>query len=619
MNLLYDVKVKDKEVALSAEDLLTMFNRNISKNAKLLDYLSRKNVFGIIGKARNEGAHSRFVAELLSGSFFNGDSRESTLFHFLDILLYRAGREWKADEVNEHLRKAILTRSVQFETKNALCELPVKEYQKKFGHNQNKTSEKDDRIDIYLRYSLSNPIAGRNTLEVFIENKVNSAEFDSQTVRYYENCNNGGFKRPFQLFVYLTPQPVRDMDHYAGMDDKLRPDCSHYIHICYQDILDYLIEPLLSDCGLDAGQEVMLREYVSCLELPAMPDADTPVPVKGLSIKAISAEEKEMVQSFMEDAINRRIIEKAIEAKLGESLYSVASYGTLFNSKEAIDGAIRLLINNTEGPLDVLKAVNACSVIGPQNGSYPFLIYSPKHWRDKEGSYCLYLPFEGLYVQAGKVFASVSEAVAAAIKDYKERHNKTNEELVQVFSGIYSAKGGGIPLVSVKKLKGTREMEVDGLFVRNNVAEGRLAEINAILGKGLSIKPIDNKSYMKLLQCNTQVYGNVPVTENALPKEIDNLVEDVHHYVQVEDTDFFFRKDVKGDTILKLNSAISLSDGTGNNVPLIDKCTDVSLLLDFFKSRRNLILSVYKIRLEAETDSKIYKEKLAIYRNLLHP
>ena len=597
---------------MSAEELLTMFNRNISKNAGLLDYIGRNNLFEIIGKARNEGVHSRFVAEMLSGSFFNGDSRESTLFHFLDMLLYRAGKEDKADVVNEHLRKAILTRSVMFETKKSVCEFPVKEYQKQFGENKTKTAQKDDRIDVYLRYRLLNPVAGRDTLEIFIENKVNSAEFDSQTVRYYENCNNGGFKRPFQFFVYLTPQPVRDMDHYAGMDRKLKPDCTHYIHICYQDILDYVIEPLMSGNSLDAGQKATLNEYISCLELPAMPDADTPVPVKGLSIMAISAKEKELVRTFMEDAINRRLIDKTIEVKLGEPLYSVVTYGTLFNSQEAIGGALKQLINTCEKPLEVLKKVADCKIVGPQGGSDPFLIYSPKHWRNEEGWYCKYLPFDGLYVYSGRVFTSVSAAVAAAIKDYKEKQNKTNDELVQAFSGIYSAKGGGIPLVSAKKQRGTRETGVDGLFVRNNVAKDRLPDINAILGKRLSINPIDNESYMTLMQCSTQVALNIPVTGNVLPKEIENLVESVSHYAQVGNTDFFFRKDVKGETILKLNNATSIPDHQ-----MIDKCTDVSLLLDFFKSRRNLILSVYKILLEAETNNNVYKEKLAIYRKLL--
>lgn len=99
MNNLYDIKLIEKESALSAEELLTMFNRNISKNAEILDYIGKNNLFGIIGKARNEGVHSRFVAELLSGEFFYGDSRESTLYHFMDLLLYRSA---KREQVRKH-------------------------------------------------------------------------------------------------------------------------------------------------------------------------------------------------------------------------------------------------------------------------------------------------------------------------------------------------------------------------------------------------------------------------------------------------------------------------------------------------------------------------------------
>ena len=119
---------------------------------------------------------------------------------------------------------------------------------------------------------------------------------------------------------------------------------------------------------------------------------------------------------------------------------------------------------------------------------------------------------------------------------------------------------------------------------------------------------------MNLMQCNTQVAINIPVTENGLPKEIDDLVEDVVHYKQVGTTDFFFRKDIKGDKILKLNHVTIFT-----NFDLIYKYEDTSLLLDFFKSRRNLILSVYKIMLEAEHDNKVYEEKLKIYLKLIKP
>lgn len=153
--------------------------------------------------------------------------------------------------------------------------------------------------------------------------------------------------------------------------------------------------------------------------------------------------------------------------------------------------------------------------------------------------------------------------------------------------------------------------EEEGVFVRKNVAEERLKDINAVLGNKLAIFPIDNDMFMELMQCNTQVFIDVPITENALLREIDYLVGDVTGYQQVGDTDFFCRKDIPGDGILKLNQISLLRDND-----LIEKCEDTDILLEFFRSRKNLVLSVYKIMLEAERDNAVYEEKLKIYREL---
>lgn len=606
----YETSGKDNERKLSAEQLLTIFNRNIVKNAELLDYLDKKNNFELIAKSRNESMHSRFIAELLSGTFFNGDSRESTLIHFLDIILYRAGKEDKVMEVNEHLRRAILTRSVMFEKVDSKCELSIKKYQNEYTNfpTQN-CAESDDRIDIYLKFKLLTPIAGHHELEIFIENKVNPFEHDSRTKRYFEACDNRGHKRSFQLFVYLTPQPLRDMDHYVRLNRELRPECPHYIHICYQDILDYIIEPLLVDEGLDTDRRTMLREYVSCLELPAMPDSESGQQEDNLSIMAVGSREKQLVGAFMEDDVNRWLISKVIEAKLGEAFYSVGRADKLLNSTEALQSALQVIINLKKKPLDILRCVANCNMIGTQNGSGPVLIYSPKAWR--HNGFCKYLPWNRLFACSGKVYASVDEAVAAGVVEYKKKHKMPNEQLEQAFSGIYSDKGGGVPLVSSQKQKGNMATGEEGLFVRKNVTEERLKDINAVLGNKLAISPIDNEMFMELMQRNTQVFINVPVTENALPREIDDLVDDVTGYQQVGDTDFFCRKDIPGDRILKLNQIPLLRDHD-----LIEKCEDTSILLEFFNSRKNLVLSVYKILLEAERDNAVYEEKLKIYRKL---
>ena len=605
-----------KEVFLSVEDLLTMFNRNISKNAELLDYIGRKNLFEMIGKTRNEGVHSRFIAELLSGVFFMGQSRESTLIHFLDLLLYRSAKENKASEINAHFKKRILTRSLSVENADSVCELPVKEYQKMYNVNNTINTDKNDRIDIYIRYELTTPIAGRDTLEIFIENKVNSSEFDSQTLRYFEACDNGGYKRPFQLFIFLTPQPLRDMENYYGLDNKYKPTCPHYIHICYQDILSYIIEPLMNDERLEDDKKAMLKEYVSCLELPAMPDAESQVPGNELSIMAISSRERSLVEAFMEDAINRRVINKAVEAKLEEPLFSVTSMGELFNATEAMKEAVKWLAGNIK-PLALLKKVNDCAIVGPQNGAKPYLVYSPDAWRSPDNKFCKYLPFDNLYVYSGKIYVSLKPAVTAAIEDYKKKHHKSNEELVKDFSVVFSGKGGGIPLVSEKKQNGNAVTDIKDIYIRKNIPIERLQVINDILGEQLAVKPIDNESYNSLLSCSVQLYDDKPVTENGLPREIEGLLQDFSGYwtyEQVDGTPFFFRKDIARDRILNINKLKVFEDRN-----LIEKSKDTSLLLDFFNSRRNLILSVYKVMLEAESDKKVYKEKLSVYRKLLMP
>jgi hypothetical protein len=116
------------------------------------------------------------------------------------------------------------------------------------------------------------------------------------------------------------------------------------------------------------------------------------------------------------------------------------------------------------------------------------------------------------------------------------------------------------------------------------------------------------------MQCNIQLYFNQPITENKLPDEVGKLIRDVdgENYVQVDDTPFFIRKDIVDDKILGINQIKILE-----NEDIIGKCKDISILIDFFNNRRNLILSVYKIQLEAEPDQKVYEEKLTVYRKLL--
>ena len=64
---------------------------------------------------------------------------------------------------------------------------------------------------------------------------------------------------------------------------------------------------------------------------------------------------------------------------------------------------------------------------------------------------------------------------------------------------------------------------------------------------------------------------------------------------------------------LSVQSVMLLADAVADAYD----CMTNDFTIYLFDRRKNLILSVYKILLEAETDREVCKEKLAVYRKLL--
>lgn len=69
--------------------LLAEYNENNAKNSALTEYICQNNIFQMIGKERSELVHSKFVANLIAGVYFQNGCTESTAMHFLDILMKR--------------------------------------------------------------------------------------------------------------------------------------------------------------------------------------------------------------------------------------------------------------------------------------------------------------------------------------------------------------------------------------------------------------------------------------------------------------------------------------------------------------------------------------------------
>ena len=138
MNLLSEAGVKRTSDSMSLmpqtqsgatmiENLLSAFNNN-PRNSRVIEYIFRQNLFDMIGKSRHEMVHSRMIAELLAGRFFDL-SKKATLMHFFDIVVMRAKEQ--GVNIPQEFCNAILTRSLQIDSlDDKQTEYPLCTYKK---------------------------------------------------------------------------------------------------------------------------------------------------------------------------------------------------------------------------------------------------------------------------------------------------------------------------------------------------------------------------------------------------------------------------------------------------------------------------------------------------------
>lgn len=249
------------------EELLLDFNKD-PQNRKLQDFYSRKAAMEIHGVARDEKAHSAFLAWLLNGKDVCVNKADSPLMWFLQVLVKREEtRNAVGTVIPQPLKNEILNRTLNFTILEVTKEKPVKEVSGKFFPTK---SEPDDRIDIYVKCEYSNGML----LEIFIENKVTSPEegpkssinledYDDQyqTERYYLATSGNGTN--LKLYVYLRPDSL-------SPDSKASCTCKEFIQISYQDLLDYILIPMIQDEDLSDRSKFIIQEYIDGLSIPTL-------------------------------------------------------------------------------------------------------------------------------------------------------------------------------------------------------------------------------------------------------------------------------------------------------------------------------------------------------------
>lgn len=243
-------------------------------------FYRRKSTFEILGIERLEAPHSRFLAWLLDPSESHGLGTFG-LTKFLEVcVLCRLGSEQKRKPlpwISPDLLDKLIVGQAVFSDARVQTELSL---------------GKNGRIDIHIDCTLSLPCDEQEkTLGILIENKVNSAEHDSQTVKYGEWRSQNADKYNYWLLVYLTPTPTLKLAQYEEPDCE----CKDFLQINYQYLVDYLIEPALSLAPSEESRD-LICDYLRALSRPAV--NDTVENISGDFIMALSEQERKLLTAF---------------------------------------------------------------------------------------------------------------------------------------------------------------------------------------------------------------------------------------------------------------------------------------------------------------------------------
>ena len=284
----------------------------------LRSYYAQSTLFNVLHIERKETIHSAFIAWLLNPlASHNLGTRPIEA-----LLRYYAAKSKSTSVDHNKFCNQLLTSAYQLKVvAGPVCE-------KTTGSLKNDSDK--DRMDIWAELHFTFDDQSEITVPLIIENKVYSVEGDNQTIRYAKAMKERGSSF---IGLFLTP-----MGEEA---QELR-----FQAISYQDLLDYVIQPMLSD--LTGTAQMWVEEYIRTLSF-------TPC---GNAALAVSTKETELAQKLYKldkdllNAIFATQFTKDHAIKIIEKENYDQAIGC-WTEQEELD-LLRDLWNNNE---DILKAV----------------------------------------------------------------------------------------------------------------------------------------------------------------------------------------------------------------------------------------------------------------------
>lgn len=271
------------------QQLLLEYN-NDSDVQKLRNYYCNKSIPEIFAVSRRELSHSAFLAWLFDSNC-NRDLGLFPLKKLFEIIIRRKiHQENSKSEIEQDLVNAILSDNL------SLNNIVVK----------TEDAVKKGRIDILIESDIRIKEKDKK-IRIIIENKVSTTEHDDQTTKYSNHYKNN--ENESNIFVFLTPKPSIELDEQkqAGCS------CEKFIEINYQDILNYILQPILKENNISDKTKFVISEYIQSLSAPALEENnDNNNNSKKSIIMAIGQEETDLLTAFWEK--NEKLIMAAVEA-----------------------------------------------------------------------------------------------------------------------------------------------------------------------------------------------------------------------------------------------------------------------------------------------------------------
>ena len=255
---------------MDIETTLIKFNRD-PNFITLRERYSTKSFLEIMSVERSENRHSSFLAWLLEAKDYVVNPKDHPIVHLLDIVI-ECVKEQNNVQLPEGIKDVILSRSIKdVVIEEVKTEKPVKEVAVASDYKD----KIKDRLDIYIKCKLTSTDTDL-PIEIIVENKIDSTEGEAknqnkynkttdsqeweeyckatQTNRYYKACYD---KQKNRIFIFLTPNKQAN-----------RASNDQFINVSYQDVLNAIIEPLLSNNDIAERVKILLEEYVLSLSLP---------------------------------------------------------------------------------------------------------------------------------------------------------------------------------------------------------------------------------------------------------------------------------------------------------------------------------------------------------------